>query len=256
MGKKRRTEENFVNIKKEKKEKKEASLVKKIAEGNRDYEEIFYARYYKIVYRYLLRNINHIQTAEDITQDVFVKALTKTHTYHGQNSEDDKKWLYRIAYTTFIDYKRKKNKYNQVFPIINDYTYENIVNGDSIIAPQNFYNPNVDSPSEALIAVDEYNALVSSLSIKEREIIDLVMIWEFDLKEISQILDINYATVRKKYSRALQKLRRIIKPKDKENMNKQKNRERIIKQIDGEKENRQEDEEKTNNQEDGGKIHE
>ncbi len=50
--------------------------------------------------------------ADDLSQDCFLHAWNKIHTYAGRGSFIG--WLLKVAYTTFLQSKRKTNRYDEV----------------------------------------------------------------------------------------------------------------------------------------------
>ena len=63
--------------------------------------------------RNFLRRLSRDDTlADDLAQDCFLHAWEKMHTYSGSGSFIG--WLMKIAYTTFLQAKRKSKRYNEV----------------------------------------------------------------------------------------------------------------------------------------------
>jgi len=52
--------------------------------------------------------VKDLTIAQDLTQDILVKAFTKLNTFKGTSSFST--WLYQVAYTHCIDYIRKNKK--------------------------------------------------------------------------------------------------------------------------------------------------
>lgn len=50
--------------------------------------------------------------ADDLAQDCFVHAWDKLHTYAGRGSFIG--WLLKVAYTTFLQSKRRSSRYDQI----------------------------------------------------------------------------------------------------------------------------------------------
>ena len=55
--------------------------------------------------------------ADDLAQDAFLHAWDKLHTFSGQGTFIG--WLLKVAYTTFLQSKRKSNRYNEILSEIN-----------------------------------------------------------------------------------------------------------------------------------------
>jgi len=54
--------------------------------------------------------------ADDLAQDAFLHAWDKLHTFRGQGSFIG--WLLKVAYTTFLQSKRKSNRYGDVLALM------------------------------------------------------------------------------------------------------------------------------------------
>lgn len=79
-----------------------------------DFDKL-YNTYYMQIYSYVMTIIKNTHTAEEITQEVFFKALKTRNQYKGESSEFT--WLCAIAKNTCIDLLRKKH---MVEPITDD----------------------------------------------------------------------------------------------------------------------------------------
>ena len=63
--------------------------------------------------RIFLRKLTRdIELADDLAQDAFMHAWDKLHTYKGKGSFIG--WLLKVAYTTFLQSKRKSNRYGEI----------------------------------------------------------------------------------------------------------------------------------------------
>lgn len=70
-----------------------------------------YSKYHQDVFQFLFYMVKNKEVAEDLTQDVYIKALKAYHQFREGASE--KTWLYSIAKNTAIDYLRRQ-KYVQL----------------------------------------------------------------------------------------------------------------------------------------------
>lgn len=64
-----------------------------------------YEAYVDRIYSYCLYRVNTIADAEDLTSQVFARAMERCHTFRGGNVGA---WLFRIAYHITIDHYRTK----------------------------------------------------------------------------------------------------------------------------------------------------
>lgn len=74
---------------------------------NVDMENV-YKEYFAIVYKYLLYLTRNSELAEEFTQDTFVKAIMKIHTFRGDSKIST--WLCSIARNIYYNYLKKKKK--------------------------------------------------------------------------------------------------------------------------------------------------
>ena len=65
------------------------------------FEEL-YERYLPKIYRFVYSRVRDPAAAEDVTSDVFMKALRSIHRYHDTGSSFSA-WLYRIALYSVVD---------------------------------------------------------------------------------------------------------------------------------------------------------
>jgi RNA polymerase sigma factor (sigma-70 family) len=82
------------------------ALVSRIREGDRDALEMLVMRHQAWIYNIVLRMVYHPQDAEDVTQEVLIKLLTKLSTFEGRSSF--RTWLYRIVVNHVLNMKRAR----------------------------------------------------------------------------------------------------------------------------------------------------
>ncbi len=134
---------------------------------------------YSILYNY--------HDAEDIVQEVFIKAFNnKKHFKKGSNFSA---WIYRIAYTSSIDFKRKRSF--KLIPLNNE-----------IVKEKNIESENI---SEKTLKI------WNKLNKDERALLYGRIIEELSYSELSEIHGISEVSLRKKYQRAKEKFIKIEK---------------------------------------------
>lgn len=79
-------------------------LVGRIRDGSREALEELVTRHQGWIYNIALRMVYHAQDAEDATQEVLIKVLTKLSTFEGKSSF--RTWLYRITVNHVLNMKR------------------------------------------------------------------------------------------------------------------------------------------------------
>jgi RNA polymerase sigma factor (sigma-70 family) len=81
-------------------------LVERVGNGSRDALEELVTRHQRWIYNLALRMVDHVPDAEDITQEVLIKVVTKLSTFERRSSF--RTWLYRIIVNHVLNMKRGK----------------------------------------------------------------------------------------------------------------------------------------------------
>lgn len=87
----------------------EENLVRQAVEGNQWAFTRLYDEHFDKVYRYIYFRVHSQAEAEDLTQEVFLKALQSISSYKWRNVPFAS-WLFRIAHNQVIDHVRKQSK--------------------------------------------------------------------------------------------------------------------------------------------------
>jgi RNA polymerase sigma-70 factor (ECF subfamily) len=85
-------------------------LVKEAVKGNFEAFGQLYRLLVKQIYQYVFYQVGDRMTAEDITADVFLKALERIDSCEGKESTFQA-WLYRIAHNCVVDYFRRRRRH-------------------------------------------------------------------------------------------------------------------------------------------------
>ena len=86
----------------------EGALLRAIHAGDRAAAEELVAQTYELVYASLYRMCGDRDLASDLTQDTYQKAWESIATFEGRSRLST--WLYRIAYTTFLNHIRRPRR--------------------------------------------------------------------------------------------------------------------------------------------------
>src|SRR5215210_3133218 len=70
-----------------------------------------YARYVVPIYRFLYSRLGNQEEAEDLTSDVFLKAVRQLEP--NRDDASVQAWLYQVARTTLADYWRRRSRVPQ-----------------------------------------------------------------------------------------------------------------------------------------------
>jgi len=172
-----------------------AELIDQAAGGNiRAFGEI-YKTYLDRIYRYVFYQVNDKMTAEDITEEVFLKAWKAIGTCKGKEKTFSS-WLYRIAHNQLMNTLRDNNRITSL---------ENQTPGKF-----------ADSKQEIDITIDYHELLktISDLPENQKQIIILKFIEGLDNREISKIIGKREGAIRISQMRALATIRENLALKD------------------------------------------
>jgi len=87
----------------------EAKIIQNIQAGNAQDFGILYDAYVKKIYNFVYFRTHHKETSEDLTSQVFFKALEKIRQFNIERGSFSS-WIYRIARNAIIDqYRMKKD---------------------------------------------------------------------------------------------------------------------------------------------------
>lgn len=145
----------------------------------------------QLVYTY----VKNRTTAEDLTQEIFIKCYEKLGQFQHQSSI--KTWLYRIASNHCKDYLRSWH-YRKI--TLNEFVFDYIPAKSKQV-------------EETIIERNEESSLavaVMSLPVKYREVVFLHYYEELSLSEISKVTQVNVNTLKTRLKRAKELLKNTL----------------------------------------------
>jgi RNA polymerase sigma-70 factor (ECF subfamily) len=139
--------------------------------------------------RNFLRKLTRDETlADDLAQDCFLHVWDKIHTYSGSGSFIG--WVLKVAYTTFLQSKRKSKRYREILEQAGHETDRTPV-----------VNPG--APETEL----DLDTLLAALSEQERVIMIFSYACGLSHREISEATDLPAGTVKSIIHRAKERIR-------------------------------------------------
>jgi RNA polymerase sigma-70 factor (ECF subfamily) len=99
--------------KRSRKREKEHELIRLAQEGDKQAIGELYRAHVDVIYRYIWARVRDDSVAEDLTAQVFLKALEGLPTYQP-SGKPFVAWLYRIAYARIVDHWRKLERRPEV----------------------------------------------------------------------------------------------------------------------------------------------
>ena len=169
-------------------------IISRVLKGEQNAYAELVSRYQAYVFTLVLRMIKSREDAEEVAQDVFIKAYRSLADFRGESKFST--WLYTIANTTSITFLRKKKL--DVHSLDNEKVFEVADSKDS-----GFRANLVEQKSR----VSMVNQAIAMLSPDDAEIITLFYKAEQNLEEISRILRLETNTVKVRLHRARTRLK-------------------------------------------------
>jgi RNA polymerase sigma-70 factor (ECF subfamily) len=170
-----------------------------LADKSNDAARILVEKYRKIVFATALRYTHSYDDAEDLSQEVFIKAFTNLHTFNFNSSLQT--WLYRITVNTFLNQKAKSN-------IDNTRQRDNAVELESVLVDT--INPEQEYEYKELL--NKFEDALQQLPERQREVFCLRYYDEMKYEEISELLGTTVGGLKANYYYAVKKLTEILKP--------------------------------------------
>ncbi|MDQ3097720.1 MAG: sigma-70 family RNA polymerase sigma factor [Chloroflexota bacterium] len=172
----------------------DAPLIARARAGEAAAFGALYDRYVEAVYRYVFYRVRETAEAEDVTSEVFMKALRAMPRY--ETRQPFLAWLYRIARNAVIDRARRRR--TQV-------SFEDALahpNADRILDPDATLFQQVDA--------ETLRGAIRQLTSLQQEVIVLRYVEGLDTRAIARIVGKREGTVRGIEFRALGALRQLV----------------------------------------------
>ena len=181
-------------------DEQERALVQRIQAGDQTaFRQLVEQNKQNVYYLALDLTGNHYD-AEDVSQEVFIKAFRGIGTFRSGARLNT--WLYRITMNTFIDRKRKKSLNVVTLPASDE---------DDELDPLDLAGDEVTGNPErelASLTIDDHiQDALQVLSDQERTVFVMRHYQDMALKEISTTLGIAQGTVKSLLFRSIRKLR-------------------------------------------------
>ena len=151
-------------------------------------------RYQKRVYYLALDLTGNHHDAEDLSQEVFIKAHRSLNSFRGDAKPFT--WLYRIAVNTYLNTQRKK----AVTHMTTTDDFRHTTDGPGAM-------PDPDTQAERTQMQQHIDASLDVLSDRERAAFVLKHYDDLRIKDVAAVMDVAEGTVKSMLYRATRKLR-------------------------------------------------
>ncbi len=170
-----------------------SDLVAKAKLGQEQAFTNIYNLYFEKIFRFIYYRVSHKEVAEDLAEDVFLKAFSKLSSIEKNSSFEA--WLYQIARNKVIDYYREKKQIVALEEIENTLAYEeNVINI-------------LDLQDQQKIFIK----LLKELGQEQQLVIKLKFLENLENDQIAKIMHKNEGAIRVIQHRAMAKLKDLVK---------------------------------------------
>ena len=166
-------------------------LVDKAANGNFNAFGDLYSMYLDRIYRYVYYHVKDQMMAEDITEEVFVKAWKAIKSCKGRGRTFSS-WIYRIAHNHMINSQRNNNR--------------NISMGMESLTAVSDRRQEVENTADKY----ELTELLDELPLNQKQVIILKFLEGMSNSEIAKVMNKSEGAIRILQMRALSSLRQNI----------------------------------------------
>lgn len=153
-------------------------------------KERLYKEYRDKVFGYIRSRVNNREDAEDLCEDVFLKAYRAADEYDRERASIGT-WIYSITRNTVIDYYRRSRPAEELPEDLSD---------DA-------------SPEDGVLSGEMLEELASALEGLPTELTDIIVLHYYDrisLTDIAAKLGISYGAVKLKHQKALMMLKIVL----------------------------------------------
>lgn len=185
----------------------DAQFIERLKRGDEDAFETLAERYTGEIYRLVLRLTDDPAEAEDLTQEVFVKAVRSIAGFRGE--ADLRTWLYRIALNAARSRLRWWNRRgkDKTISIEAKVGQSETTFAETIIATG-------ENPEESLLRKEREAMLhkaLGEIGSVYREAVILCDLQGLKYEEIAQLLGTNVGTVKSRIARGRDELRKKLR---------------------------------------------
>lgn len=172
-----------------------ADRVNKLLSKAKSGENTAFSELYELcfdkIYRFIFYRVGHKEIAEDLTEEVFIKAFENLHTI--QQTASFEAWLYQIARNKVIDYYRGKKLWTNLEDVEHTLEYEtNLIDVVNLKLEQKIFIK-----------------LLKELSSEQQIVIKLKFLEDLTNHEISELLHKPEGSIRVIQHRAIVKLKEL-----------------------------------------------
>jgi RNA polymerase sigma factor (sigma-70 family) len=167
-----------------------------LATGENVFFGELYDRYSDKVYGKCILMVKDLTIAQDLAQDILVKAFTKLNTFQGKSSFST--WLYQVSYSHCIDYIRKnKNIYKEE---LEEDKFQDVKSEDHDI-------DDVHDKVLLEMKIEDVRKILGELKAEERSLILMKYQDDMSIQDLSEMFNLSISAVKMKLKRTRDKVK-------------------------------------------------
>lgn len=166
---------------------------------NQDYKKMeeLYEIYEQKIYSVAYLILNNVQQAEDVVQETFITLYNNLEKLNSLDIQEIKLYILRIAKNKAIDSYRKNKRQGE---LLEEYQRESLEIADE----------NVEEWEQRVMSENQIDTLLIVLSDSYRQVFKYKVFYNLSYKEISKLMGITEANVRKQFERARKRVHDMI----------------------------------------------
>ena len=186
-------------------------LLEQVVSGNQNAFRLLVDKYQILVFNTCLGFVGNRQSAEDLSQDVFVEMHRSISKFRGDSKLST--WLYRIAVNKSLNHIRDNKKHNIVRSIERFFYGEK----EEKLDVEDYVYGLTDAPLEQQQHAKELHSAIQSLPENQQIAFNLNKFDDLSYKQIAEVMDVSLSTVESLIHRAKKNLQRRLASYYKEN---------------------------------------
>lgn len=166
-------------------------MAKIIASGDARYFSSLYQRYFQKVYYQVFSYLKEEESAEDLTQDIFVKLYDRLVKFRGKSSFST--WLFSFVRNAVLDHLRKKGR----------------LKTETVEESRLEMMPEVEDDELLEIRSERLALVLDQLHPDEKSLLMMMYAYEWQMDEIAEHLNLTLSAVKMRLKRTKQKVKAI-----------------------------------------------
>jgi len=169
------------------------SLVRRAKQYDQEAFTELYDKYFEKIYRYIAVKVGDRMEAEDITQQVFLKAIKSISSFKWKGFPFSS-WLFRIAHNQVVDYLRKKKK------------QATVALDDNVLTSKD----NPEAMLEQKLNLEQLATATKKLTSAQQEVISLRFAGELPIAQVAKVMGKSEGAVKALQHSAIVSLRKSL----------------------------------------------